>query len=407
MEKLILGGAHRTRSPPPACASRPCTASGAACALTITVNEFTRDLWADRELEVFGEQFWRPYIHVRDAGRAVRTVLGRPRRAGQGRQSSTPGARARTTASSTSWKRSQTGRARHGLLRQTRRGPPRLQGQLRQDQGRARFRDADDRARRDRRDHQRARRRKAFGDPWDGRYNEHPVSATETFPELPLFDLQLEPQDLEAVANTLRSGWLTLGPRTAEFERTSPSISARVTRSLSTAAPRRCTSPTWPPRRSRRRGDRARVHVRCDRGRGPVLRRHNGVRGHHRARHPEPRPGGCRAQDHRPHEGCVRCPLRRLRGGRNRTPEAALRRARHSADRGCGARPQRDAGRTQARHLGTGGGVQLLLQQGAVGRRGRTALHRQRRGRGVRALAALARDDQRHLGPSQRAHRHL
>ena len=38
------------------------------------------------------------------------------------------------------------------------------------------------------------------------------------FPELPLFDLQLSPQDLEAVADTLRSGWLTLGPRTAEFE---------------------------------------------------------------------------------------------------------------------------------------------------------------------------------------------
>jgi nucleoside-diphosphate-sugar epimerase len=41
----------------------------------LTVNEFTRDLWADRELEVFGEQFWRPYVHVRDAARAVRSVL--------------------------------------------------------------------------------------------------------------------------------------------------------------------------------------------------------------------------------------------------------------------------------------------------------------------------------------------
>jgi nucleoside-diphosphate-sugar epimerase len=41
----------------------------------LTVNEFTRDLWARRRLEVFGEQFWRPYVHVRDAGRAVRTVL--------------------------------------------------------------------------------------------------------------------------------------------------------------------------------------------------------------------------------------------------------------------------------------------------------------------------------------------
>ncbi len=44
----------------------------------LTVNEFARDLWADRELEVFGEQFWRPYIHVRDAARAVRTVLEAP-----------------------------------------------------------------------------------------------------------------------------------------------------------------------------------------------------------------------------------------------------------------------------------------------------------------------------------------
>ena len=44
----------------------------------LTVNEFTRDLWADRDLEVFGEQFWRPYVHVRDAARAVCTVLNAP-----------------------------------------------------------------------------------------------------------------------------------------------------------------------------------------------------------------------------------------------------------------------------------------------------------------------------------------
>jgi nucleoside-diphosphate-sugar epimerase len=44
----------------------------------LTVNEFTRDLWAGRRLEVFGEQFWRPYVHVRDAGRAVATVLSAP-----------------------------------------------------------------------------------------------------------------------------------------------------------------------------------------------------------------------------------------------------------------------------------------------------------------------------------------
>jgi nucleoside-diphosphate-sugar epimerase len=45
----------------------------------LTVNEFTRDLWADTELEVFGERFWRPYVHVRDAARAVAIVLQAPR----------------------------------------------------------------------------------------------------------------------------------------------------------------------------------------------------------------------------------------------------------------------------------------------------------------------------------------
>jgi len=41
----------------------------------LTVNEFTRDLWAGRTLEVFGEQFWRPYVHARDAARAIVIAL--------------------------------------------------------------------------------------------------------------------------------------------------------------------------------------------------------------------------------------------------------------------------------------------------------------------------------------------
>jgi nucleoside-diphosphate-sugar epimerase len=45
----------------------------------LTVNEFTRDLWAGRKLDVFGETFWRPYVHVRDAARAVALVLASPR----------------------------------------------------------------------------------------------------------------------------------------------------------------------------------------------------------------------------------------------------------------------------------------------------------------------------------------
>jgi len=44
----------------------------------LTINEFTRDLWAGRELEVFGELFWRPYVHVRDAAQVICGVLDAP-----------------------------------------------------------------------------------------------------------------------------------------------------------------------------------------------------------------------------------------------------------------------------------------------------------------------------------------
>jgi nucleoside-diphosphate-sugar epimerase len=44
----------------------------------LTVNEFTRDLWDGRTLDVYGEQFWRPYVHVGDAARALALVLGAP-----------------------------------------------------------------------------------------------------------------------------------------------------------------------------------------------------------------------------------------------------------------------------------------------------------------------------------------
>jgi nucleoside-diphosphate-sugar epimerase len=41
----------------------------------LTVNEFTRDMILQGRLMIFGEQFWRPYIHVRDAARAIGVVL--------------------------------------------------------------------------------------------------------------------------------------------------------------------------------------------------------------------------------------------------------------------------------------------------------------------------------------------
>jgi nucleoside-diphosphate-sugar epimerase len=44
----------------------------------LTVNEFTMEMLTKKNLKVFGEQFWRPYVHVRDAARAIQLVLGSP-----------------------------------------------------------------------------------------------------------------------------------------------------------------------------------------------------------------------------------------------------------------------------------------------------------------------------------------
>lgn len=44
----------------------------------LTVNEFARDALVSGALVVYGEQFWRPYVHVRDAARAIVAVLDAP-----------------------------------------------------------------------------------------------------------------------------------------------------------------------------------------------------------------------------------------------------------------------------------------------------------------------------------------
>jgi nucleoside-diphosphate-sugar epimerase len=41
----------------------------------LTVNEFARDALVNGELVVYGEQFWRPYVHVGDAARAIVAAL--------------------------------------------------------------------------------------------------------------------------------------------------------------------------------------------------------------------------------------------------------------------------------------------------------------------------------------------
>lgn len=46
----------------------------------LTVNEFTMELETKRKLVIFGEQFWRPYVHVRDAANAVVLALASPTR---------------------------------------------------------------------------------------------------------------------------------------------------------------------------------------------------------------------------------------------------------------------------------------------------------------------------------------
>ena len=132
MEQLLLGAAQR-RCDPTCLRFATVYGVGPRMRFDLTVNEFTRDLWADRELEVFGEQFWRPYVHVRDAaprrahgaGGADEEVGGEVFNAGDSRRE-LPQARPRRGDPASR-------PTRRGVLRAARRGPARLQGQLRQD----------------------------------------------------------------------------------------------------------------------------------------------------------------------------------------------------------------------------------------------------------------------------------
>jgi nucleoside-diphosphate-sugar epimerase len=47
----------------------------------LTVNQFTMEMLTQRKLIVFGEQFWRPYVHVRDAAQAIIDGLRAPAQA--------------------------------------------------------------------------------------------------------------------------------------------------------------------------------------------------------------------------------------------------------------------------------------------------------------------------------------
>ncbi len=51
----------------------------------LTVNEFTRDLFLRKGLEIYGEQFWRPYCHTYDLATACSLALMAPHEAVGGR----------------------------------------------------------------------------------------------------------------------------------------------------------------------------------------------------------------------------------------------------------------------------------------------------------------------------------
>jgi nucleoside-diphosphate-sugar epimerase len=78
IEKALLNGAHGGDLRPTCLRFATVYGVGRRMRFDLTVNEFTRDLWSGRRLDVFGERFWRPYLHVRDAARAVALVLASP-----------------------------------------------------------------------------------------------------------------------------------------------------------------------------------------------------------------------------------------------------------------------------------------------------------------------------------------
>ncbi len=74
---LLASGASNGWSPTPL---RFATVFGVSPRMRfdLTVNEFTMEMLTKKHLMVFGEQFWRPYVHVRDAARGIRLVLSSP-----------------------------------------------------------------------------------------------------------------------------------------------------------------------------------------------------------------------------------------------------------------------------------------------------------------------------------------
>jgi nucleoside-diphosphate-sugar epimerase len=78
VEKAIVGSGKDSETA--ACVLRLASAFGLSPRMRfdLTVNQFTMELLTRGTVVVFGEQFWRPYIHVRDIARAISIVLKAP-----------------------------------------------------------------------------------------------------------------------------------------------------------------------------------------------------------------------------------------------------------------------------------------------------------------------------------------
>lgn len=84
VEKLLLESAGDGWCPTPL---RFATVFGVSPRMRfdLTVNEFTMEMIMRKHLIVFGEQFWRPYVHVFDAARGIALILSAPAQAVAGR----------------------------------------------------------------------------------------------------------------------------------------------------------------------------------------------------------------------------------------------------------------------------------------------------------------------------------
>ena len=78
VEKALLDGGHTGKWCPTPLRFATIFGVSPRMRFDLTVNEFTMEMLTKKHITVFGEQFWRPYIHVGDAARAIRLVLSSP-----------------------------------------------------------------------------------------------------------------------------------------------------------------------------------------------------------------------------------------------------------------------------------------------------------------------------------------